>query len=594
MSSSSGKKALLDNFARAVMGGAEAIQGFVRGLSPQQARELRQTLPPARPAAAPAARPAARPTPQPIEGNQLRLPLTQSGRGAQTYSPSKSSTPAAAEVIRAERAALPAESSAARAAGLGEQMREAGLRLRMDPETMRRMESYGGTPEFFSETVRQARLQNVPRTTSMQAPSRALSPAAPEPEFQVLPMSEGLSRLQQSDPGTFRTIAQLAQPLASRTGASQLEVMEALTGPNGNKVISFIEAGYDLPTSVRMSGGGPVIPRGGEGLGEVGEAGRLVRSPGGAVADQGIIDVNVRDLGEALQGRIAGAGLDLADLGNAAAGARMVDLSRIDPALLYGGGAAGVGLLGGLAYQMMSGKNQTPSTVDQLPGQVEGGTAGAPPVLFRDEDGAVLGDGAPQIAPINPPGPGNIDPTAPAPISTTGDRLSTARAALAQADPAAAAAERMVAPMSPEKYRSIAEYNAAVEAYARQPEIRQSLMKFASTTSQDPAVAANLSTWAGANPALAYALQQRALRNPAANQQSPEAITTTVPTAEMGSDNEANAVGMAEAAGRAAVAPTQGSFDLMDATRPQIKPNLQRAQEFIQRMAPRAATYAGY
>jgi hypothetical protein len=119
-------------------------------------------------------------------------------------------------------------------------------------------------------------------------------------------------------------------------------------------------------------------------------------------------------------------------------------------------------------------------------------------------------------------------------------------------------------------------------------------MKFASTTSQDPAVAANLATWAGANPALAYTLQQRALRNPAANQQSAEAVTTTTPTAEMGSDNAANAVGMAEAAGQSAVAPTQGSFDLMDATRPQVKPNLQRVQDFIQRMAPRSATYGGY
>lgn len=589
---SSGKKTLLDNFARAVMGGADAIQGFVRGLSPQQARELRQTLPPARTAPSPAARPA----PQPIEGSQLRLPITQPGRGAQTYSPRKSSTPAAAEVIRAERAALPAESSAARAAGLGEQMREAGLRMRMDPETMRRMETYGGTPEFFSETVRQARLQNVPRTTTMQAPSRAMSPVAPEPQFQVVPasMSEGLASLRESDPGTFRAIAQLAQPLASKTGANQLEVMEALTGPNGNKVISFIEAGYDLPTSVRLSGGGPMVPRGGAGAMEAGEAGRLVRSPGGAVADQGIVDVSVRDLNDAVQGRMAGADLNPADLGNAAAGARMVDLSKIDPALLYGGGAAGVGLLGALGYRMMSGGDQVTPMVDQLPGQTEGGTAGAPPVLFREEDGSVLGDGAPQIAPINPPGPGNIDPTAPAPVTTRGDQISEARAALAQADPAAAAAERMVAPMSPERYRNIAEYNAAVEAYANRPEVRQSLMKFASTTSQDPTVAANLSTWAGAHPALAYALQQRALRNPAANQQSPEAVTTTVPTAEMGSDNAANAVGMAEAAGQAAVAPTQGSFDLMDATRPQVKPNLQRAQDFIQRMAPRAATYAGY
>ena len=48
--------------------------------------------------------------------------------------------------------------------------------------------------------------------------------------------------LRQADPGTFRAIADLSAPLAQKTGASILEVVEAVTGPNGNKVINFIEA----------------------------------------------------------------------------------------------------------------------------------------------------------------------------------------------------------------------------------------------------------------------------------------------------------------------------------------------------------------
>ena len=588
---SSAKKNLLDNFARAVMGGAEAVSDFMRGLNPQDARSLRQQLPPARPAAQPPA-----PTPrQPVQGNQLRLPYTQPNRGAQTYSPAKSSTPAAAEVIQAERRALPAESSATRSAGLAEQMREAGLRMQMDPQTMQRMQAYGGSPEFFAETVRQARLQNVPRTTAVTPGARDLGPVAPEPAFSTPQLSENLTALRVNDPGTFQSIAQLSRPLAARTGASELEVMEALTSPNGNKVISFIEAGYDLPTSVRLSGGGPIVPRGGAGSMSAAERGGMTRSPGGAVADQSILDVEVQDLGGARPA-----------IRNAMAGARQLDLSKVDPSLLYGGGAAGLGLLGALAYRATGQGDQVTPAIDQLSGgaqggspgvgSMDGGTGGRPPVLFAEDDGSVLGAGDPNVAPVNAPGPGNIDPTAPAPMVTSGgiESAGAALAALAQADPAAAAAERMVAPMSPERYGSLAEYNAAVQSYANKPEVKQSLMKFASTTSQDPAVAANLATWAGANPALAYALQQRALRNPAANQQSSEAITTTLPTAEMGSDNSANAVGMAEAAGQAAVAPTQGSFDLMDATRPQVKPHLQRAQDFIQRMAPRAATYGGY
>jgi hypothetical protein len=62
----------------------------------------------------------------------------------------------------------------------------------------------------------------------------------------------------------------------------------------------------------------------------------------------------------------------------------------------------------------------------------------------------------------------------------------------------------------------------------------------------------------------------------------------------MGSETAANAVGNAEATGQAVTSPSQGAFDMVDATRPQVQSNLQRVQDFIQRQAPRSRMYAGY
>ena len=94
--------------------------------------------------------------------------------------------------------------------------------------------------------------------------------------------------------------------------------------------------------------------------------------------------------------------------------------------------------------------------------------------------------------------------------------------------------------------------------------------------------------WAAANPALVYELRRRQLANPAANQQTGESVTTTQVMTSLGSNNTNNAVGNSIAVGEASVAPTQGAFELMDATRPLVQPNLQRTEELIRR------SYYGY
>jgi hypothetical protein len=263
---------------------------------------------------------------------------------------------------------------------------------------------------------------------------------------------------------------------------------------------------------------------------------------------------------------------------NAASGAELVDLGALlnIPAFRAATLAAGLGLYGAGAAGIMSG------------GRSRVATAGAPPNLlpstpmFTEADGSPLGAVAP--GGVTPPtATGNIDPS----VQDSADRE-----ALAQYAPGAAAVRRAVEPMSPERYRSIEEYAAARQAYGQaEPEI-QELMKY--MEGQSSSVGGGLAMWASKNPILAYRFQERQLANPAANQQSAESITTTTVTSPIGSQIDAAAVGNAQATADAAVNPSQGAFDMVGATAPQVQPNLQRVKEFIQQQAPRAAMYAGY
>lgn len=206
------------------------------------------------------------------------------------------------------------------------------------------------------------------------------------------------------------------------------------------------------------------------------------------------------------------------------------------------------------------------------------------PVLFADNDGTPLGSvGSSEQKQYRP---SQSDPTAPAPITTRGgDRASEMREQLAQYSPRAAAVDRAMEPRSPERYKSAEEYYAARAAYANQAPVRQSLMKYAEGTGSSPAESTALRTWAQSYPALAYEMQRRSMVNPEANQQTQQSVTTTTITTPMGTNNQANAIGNAEATAQSAVAPTQGSFDLRSATTPMEQPVLTPAEEFLQRLS---------
>jgi hypothetical protein len=290
--------------------------------------------------------------------------------------------------------------------------------------------------------------------------------------------------------------------------------------------------------------------------------------------------------------RNASGGIQMGDLNT------LMDVLRNNPirsvGALGGAGLAGFGLSSVVIGNMMRGDEGS------APLDLQGETRTPPgepvvtptginqpeqtPVLFADNDGTPLGSVG--YLEQNQPMPRRSDPTAPAPVITRGgDRASEMREQLAQYSPRAAAVDRAMEPRSPERYKSAEDYYAARAAYANQAPVRQSLMKYAEGTGSSPAESTALRTWAQSYPALAYEMQRRSMVNPEANQQTQQSVTTTTITTPMGTNNQANAIGNAEATAQSAVAPTQGSFDLRSATTPMEQPVLTPAEEFLQRLS---------
>jgi hypothetical protein len=246
---------------------------------------------------------------------------------------------------------------------------------------------------------------------------------------------------------------------------------------------------------------------------------------------------------------------------NAAGGNQFVDLSLLGT----GGAAALAALIGG-------DQNQTGETTARVPAPVT--------PFLRENDGTPLGETPSQLVLDNTPSVGNIDRTPPTLIrQNTNEALNAdIRSALAQSDSMAAEIVRATEPLSPEKYATAAEYFAARKAYTDQADVRRQINDMMAVRAEgDP----GLQAWAQNFPQLAYELQRQQMADPNANQQSAEAMTTTVTNTELGSDLGANALGNAEAAGEAGVNPTQGAFDMEAVTRPITQDALQRVNQYM-------------
>jgi hypothetical protein len=464
----------------------------------------------------------------------------------------------------------------------------------------------------LTRTARGASEAPVATGRVRQAPGQTdiFSPTSPEPAFTStrgsevtyppVPYSPEAQALAQSDPGTFNALRQMAAKAEDYYGITRGNLVNDLVAPGGTDVIRYLDQGMPLDQARAAARGsltttpGTQIAAPPAGTSSAmsapgGQPGALVRSPGGVV-DTGEsftnIPVDVRVMDPETMRSIAAARA-------ANGGVQMGDLSKVADFLKtpagFGTALAGGAIGAGMLARMFGGDQSVPTSA----GTQGGGQSTGSRVLIRDENGRPLGDtSAAEVAAAAARTPASSDPSAPGrTIVTAGDGgASERRAALAQSAPMQAAAERALEPRDPSSYKSIADYYAARQAYTQNPAVANELANYAAQQFAESQVAEQLDKWAKLNPELVYEMQRRSMANPAANQQSPESVTTSQVVTPMGSNTQANAVGNSEATAdiitserlrNALNGVTQQAYELRDATRPMEQPQLQRTQDLM-------------
>jgi hypothetical protein len=411
---------------------------------------------------------------------------------------------------------------------------------------------------------------------------------APRPEWgpMALPVSvreadsETLGLLKTLQPGTVDSLARLADDLANEYGVPAGEALKNITGPKGTDYLAYLNTSRKLaavpdtrPVTTAVGDSGLVPPATPAGSIPGGPGGALIPSPAGGVALRTaretapeFIDAEfriIRDLPEAAQrGAVPSATQNLSAI---------FSRSGLSPAQLaaIAGGAGAVGLAAGIP--LLREKESDPSlrlTDEQLypPGQVPSSISKFDSRDSGKADSSVL------------PG-GRVSP----PMGSTGrgrsvvGQTGSGQVVVAQDDQESnyrqARANALAGvPKTPGEFSKIADYYKAREAYATQPEVRAQLTREASMI---PGAAPQTPTWAAANPTLAYEMIQRAKARPDLSQQTPQAQGMTV-GAQMGDNSNNNFVGNVESAGSAVIDRSSGAADLEDATRPLVRPTLNR------------------
>jgi len=153
-------------------------------------------------------------------------------------------------------------------------------------------------------------------------------------------------------------------------------------------------------------------------------------------------------------------------------------------------------------------------------------------------------------------------------------RLKESSQKRSQYDPIGGQVRRATEPLSPEMYKSAADYFAAVKNYASQPDIKQDLVEAATAMAIEQQTDADLAAWASENPELMYQLQQRMMRNPNAIEQTPASVPGKQAVSALGSnDNESAQI----------FATSLNSSDLTQASRPMVQETLQPLSLDMQR-----------
>lgn len=543
------------------MGMSEGIAPLLKGIDPARAKALREAAQSVRQSRTPA--PPSRPIPTSIPDMRQGELLTTKG-AAQNFTGGRK------PFVRSTKVPL-----AKTARGASEAPVATG-RVRQAP----------GQTDLFSRTSPE------PAFTSTRGPEITAPPVPYSPEALALA---------QSDPGTFNALRQMAAKAEDYYGITRGNLVNDLVAPGGTDVIRYLDQGMPLDQARAAARGAltttpgtqiAVPPAGTSRAMSAmpgGERGALVRSPGGVV-DTGEsftnIPVDVRVMDPDTMRSIAAARA-------ANGGVQMGDLSKVADFLKtpagFGTALAGGALGAGMLARMFGGDQSVPTSAGT---QSAGGSTDSR-VLVRDVDGRPLGDtsfaeAAAAVARM----PASADPSAPGrTIVTAGDGgASERRAALAQSAPMQAAAERALEPRDPSSYKNISDYYAARRAYAQNPAVANELAEYAAQQFAESQVAEQLDKWAKLNPELVYEMQRRSMANPAANQQSPESVTTSQVVTPMGSNTQANAVGNSEATAdiisserlrNALNGVTQQAYELRDATRPMEQPQLQRTQDLM-------------
>ena len=164
-------------------------------------------------------------------------------------------------------------------------------------------------------------------------------------------------------------------------------------------------------------------------------------------------------------------------------------------------------------------------------------------------------------------------------IKTTDASRSDRNALQDQYDPIGGQVRRATEPLSPEMYKSAADYFAAVKNYASQPDIKQDLVEAATAMAIEQQTDADLAAWAERNPHLMYQLQQRMMRNPNAIEQTPGSVRGEEAVSSMGSNADESAT---------TFATSLNSSDLTQASRPMVFETLQPLDVNMQRLLARA------
>ena len=318
------------------------------------------------------------------------------------------------------------------------------------------------------------------------------------------------------------------------------------------------------------------------------DPGALVRSPGGRLTSNDIARMRAQQDPMRPQG------------------VQMMDLNDIeftmDPRQARNTGLVGAGALTvGLGEILRNRINNASVPEGEMPST---GEMYGPPVPDYDE------------APVEP----SIQPPAltPEESSALNTDIENKLTTIQQSDPTSGAVIRAMAPKSPEQYANIGDYYADRARFVRSLQPREEGSEFQAvvdaikTTAANEEMAENLAAFARSNPQMAYENMLRQglinregqLVSPEMNQQS-QSVTSPTYGSSLGTNNEANALGQANAAASQmytgdfnsdleAAAAIQKNNELIAAAAPIEYGNLQRPDQFLgQQLAMRMAGRMG-